>query len=362
MKKVLPSAVFGLLLLLCLSIPLSAWAQAQTVKLPPRATFSGPFNSGNLSVYLIHGEDKLKNANILTLDEAMQQKQVVVHETSNVNELSVENKSTAFVFLQSGDIVRGGRQDRTLQYDMMLPPKSGKVALPSFCVEQGRWSQRGGETVGAFSGSKNSLSGKNLKLAAKRIASQSIVWDEVTKQQTKLSQKVGASVSAKPSPSSFELTMEHDKVAKATENHVKALSNVVQGKKDVIGYAFAINGKINSADIYANSQLFTKLWPKLLKSSAVEAVGEIEAGKEFAPPPVKSVEKFIAEGKSGSDRLKHRHQTSSMVERENDQAVYYGTTYTVRPAFATGGGSGSAGAAPVARPKQVNLHENYLAK
>ena len=51
----------------------------------------------------------------------------------------------------------------------------------------------------------------------------------------------------------------------------------------VIGYAFAINGKVNSADVYASHELFQKLWPKLLESSAVEAFSELQKDKKFAP-------------------------------------------------------------------------------
>jgi hypothetical protein len=64
-----------------------------------------------------------------------------------VNELIVENLSDEEVYIQSGDIVKGGRQDRTLGYDLIVPKKSGKVKITSFCVEHGRWSARGREAV-----------------------------------------------------------------------------------------------------------------------------------------------------------------------------------------------------------------------
>ncbi|HEY9785821.1 MAG TPA: DUF6569 family protein [Candidatus Obscuribacterales bacterium] len=135
-------------------------------------------------------------------------------------------------------------------------------------------------------------------------------------------------------------------------------TNVVAGKRDVIGYAFAINGKINSADVYASNALFTKLWPKLLKSTAVEAVGEKRSEKTFDAPAVTAVRRFIAEGKAGSARVKHSAQSSSMVERENDQAVYYGTEFKpVPPAVSSHSGAGAA-----APPPPVQIHENYLAK
>src|SRR5271166_1452914 len=58
---------------------------------------SGPITSGNLSVFFIHGKDQIKGASYLTLEEALKQKKVVVHETGNVNELKIDNKSAAVV-------------------------------------------------------------------------------------------------------------------------------------------------------------------------------------------------------------------------------------------------------------------------
>src|SRR5258708_4910382 len=72
---------------------------------------SGPYTHDNLSIFLIHGEDQLKDKVFLTLQEALAQKKVVVHETKNVNELAIENVSASEeVFVQAGDIVKGGQQ------------------------------------------------------------------------------------------------------------------------------------------------------------------------------------------------------------------------------------------------------------
>ena len=46
--------------------------------------------------------------------------------------------------------MKGGRQDRVVTVSFLLPPKSGKVPLASFCVEQGRWSARGTEKSAHF--------------------------------------------------------------------------------------------------------------------------------------------------------------------------------------------------------------------
>ena len=59
--------------------------------------------------------------------------------------------------------------------------------------------------------------------------------------------------------------------------YVKKLEKSLDKQKDVIGYAVVINGKVHSADVFANADLFRKLWPKLLKCAAIEAIAENEA-------------------------------------------------------------------------------------
>ena len=63
-------------------------------------------------VHLPHcGPDRIQGKTFLTLEEALAQKTAVVHETKNVNELTIDNTSkNADVFIQAGDIVRRGRQ------------------------------------------------------------------------------------------------------------------------------------------------------------------------------------------------------------------------------------------------------------
>src|SRR5260370_247144 len=122
---------------------------------PPAAyTFSGPVTYRNLTIFLIHGKGTLPGREFLTLQEALEQKKIVVHETQTVNELSVENVAPDVeVFIQAGDIVKGGQQDRVLAYDLVVPGKSGKVPIASFCVEAGRWRQRGTEDASRFQSS-----------------------------------------------------------------------------------------------------------------------------------------------------------------------------------------------------------------
>ena len=139
----------------------------------------GPFTQGNLSVFLVHGKDKIKGQTFITLQEALVQRKVIVRETREVNSLTIENISGEEVYVQSGDIVKGGAQDRMLVTDLILPPRSGKIAIDAFCVENGRWSRRGTEEVTQFTSSANTVASREVKLAAKQKSSQSEVWAEV---------------------------------------------------------------------------------------------------------------------------------------------------------------------------------------
>ena len=107
----------------------------------------GPFTQGNLTVFLVHGKDKIKGQTFITLQEALVQRKVIVRETREVNSLTIENVSGEEVYVQSGDIVKGGAQDRMLVTDLILPPRSGKIAIDAFCVE-------GSDTVANHTGIK----------------------------------------------------------------------------------------------------------------------------------------------------------------------------------------------------------------
>src|SRR5436189_4367416 len=81
-------------------------------------TITGPFTHRNLEIFLVHGRTQLEQRSYAILSEALEKRFVIVKETGNVQELSIENisKETA-VFVNAGDIVKGGRQDRTVRDD-----------------------------------------------------------------------------------------------------------------------------------------------------------------------------------------------------------------------------------------------------
>lgn len=290
--------------------------------------FSGPFSSSNLSVFLIRGKDSIKAKHFVTLEEALEQKQVVVEETGNVSELRIKNKGKDTVFLQSGDILKGGRQDRTLQFDMILTANSGFVPVKSFCVEHGRWSQRGVEDVTTFTHSHDYLPHNSLRMAAKHSNDQNEVWKEVLNMQTRTASNTASSLSDiqdKTSPSSLQLTLESEKVQEAIEVYMKEISDLSEKEGDVIGYAFAINGEISCIDVYSCNALFKKMWPKLIKAAAVEALAERQENKAFDEVTVDRVKTCMHDAEQAKARIKAVSGQSKTILRETAKNVLFET-------------------------------------
>jgi len=303
---------------------------------------SGPYTSSNLSIFLIHGKDKTNAENLLTLEEAIQQKKVTVKETSNVNELILDNLSDKDVFIQSGDIVKGGKQDRVISIDIIVSQKSTQIRLPVFCVEHGRWNKRGQESTQEFNSAKDRISNKSLKMAAIKQKDQGQVWAEVERTQTKLEEKLNAPMKSQNSQSSMQLTLENKTLSQSIEQYIKALNPIIEKREDVIGYVFAINGHINNSDIYASTTLFKKMWPKLLKASAIEAIENLDNNKTTQKAPsIQEVNDFL----SNHDKTPVQKQTH---DKRNE-------TYTQEPV-------GKIYSESYDKDKKSWIHKNHLSK
>jgi hypothetical protein len=270
-------------------------------------TISGPFSHRNLEIFLITGESQLEERHYFTLTEALEKKLVLVRETGNVQELTIENQSKhSIVFLNAGDIVKGGRQDRTVKDDLVLPPRSGRVAISAFCVEHGRWTKRGDENASSFAENNKVLTSRKLKLAARYGSNQSDVWSGVAEQQEKLNANVSA-LSGKhvdlrdsSSASSLQLTLENKELDLLRKQYLHVLSPLLDSRTDVIGFAYAINGELNSAEVYNNKNLFRALWPKLLDSAITEAITEYHKDSEPRTLQLSALKGFFETAVTGS--------------------------------------------------------------
>jgi hypothetical protein len=292
----------------------------------PAADFrvSGPYTHDNLSIFLIHGAKSTTGGKLLTLQEAMEQKKVVVYETGSVNELAIENLSSQDVYIQSGDIVKGGRQDRVIPTDYILTSHSGRLPISSFCVEHGRWTKRGDESAAQFDSSTQMVAFKSLKSAVREKNGQAKVWQEVSNAQVSLA-SANAFAAPAASPTSMQLTLENRQLAAAMDAYVRDLAKIVDGRADAIGFAYAINGKISGGDTYAASELFRKMWPKLLRSSATEAVAEREKVKSFATPDAAAVSRALSDAERGREVRTEAAGILMFRQKESDKTVVFET-------------------------------------
>lgn len=158
-------------------IPASARIQAEAL-MCLEIEVGPPLVSGGLAVYPLRLGRPSTGPRMMSLPEAMEAGLVVVHETGRVDEVLLELDGELPVLGLAGDLLRGGRQDRVLQHDVVAVPRAGRVGAATFCVEAGRWQQRGQESAATFSVTRAAPSSLRCMLALG--ADQRAVWAQVS--------------------------------------------------------------------------------------------------------------------------------------------------------------------------------------
>jgi hypothetical protein len=338
-------------------------ASGQTPQAPTRpapgaaVTIDGPFTHHNLSIYVLRGANDDGRA-YLTLDQGLAARTVEVREKgaaagqdqSTVNSIEIQNKSDKWLFLHSGDIIKGGKQDRTIMTDVLLPPNSKPQMIDAFCVEHGRWTpSRDGL---AFNANPGIVAGNSLKRAIQSEKSQSRVWQEVALAEGRAG-KVAAAAGSVASPAPLSTTGTYNAIPenKAVNNgrgaYVSALTPSLRKHADAIGLAVAINGKLIAADVYSSPALFSALSGKLLDSYALEALLARDTARQSAAPAKQQVSTFLSNAAAGPAATEIVGQSMHRSTRETSDSVMYeyGTVTAVR-----------------GRRDVTVLHKSYLVK
>lgn len=280
---------------------------------------SGPYSHENLSVFLIHSSNQDSRCYI-TLDEGLTNGSVAITEKAQeqVNELQIENKSDSPLFLQEGDRLQGGKQDRTIYASLVVAPHSGVMPLPAFCIEQSRW-QRGGLGGNFGQGANPALAPKNVRCAAKIYKDQGAVWNAVLGQKVSAEQRALAG----NSNSSLNETLESPKVKEISEKFAAVLGSVLDDHADAVGVAIVVNGHIEEVNVYPNHQLLRKLYPRLIQSYALQATTEKDKAKDAQEVAADDLVRFMSEGQeknvrttaiNDDNRLQLREMSNKSVE------------------------------------------------
>jgi hypothetical protein len=269
-----------------------------------------PVTYENISIFPVVGGSQ-DTSSFLTLEEGLASGEVIVTEggaagmlrnrgqirpiatpqydtSASVNQLVLINRSKRPLLLLAGELVSGGKQDRIIGKDRIVPVGAEPLALDVFCVEHGRWT--GGSAQ--FKSSKTIVH-PSVREQAAVDQKQTEVWAAVAGGSTaarasssapapRLSPGVLADViSSEAATQSYEKIYESRRVGMSVDSLVDELqkrfsraTNGVNGERKmlVVGVVVAYGGEVAWSDIFASSDLFHQYWRKLLRSYAVEAL------------------------------------------------------------------------------------------
>ena len=260
----------------------SAGAPAHEYKVLP------PITKGNLSLFPIVGGTEANTANLLTLDEGLRSGAVVVTEagalhglvrpsphyprnlSAEVNRLVLVNNSDRPLLLLAGEVVTGGKQDRVIGVDRIVPPRSQPIDLSVFCVEPGRWVASSDH----FASMGSAMAQPSVRMPAMAARDQAQVWRHVASVNGAMAEAAPPAAQAISGTTSYAKVMQNPEV----EHKVASVAADYNGllnelrKTGAKGVVVAVNGNITWADVFASTDLLEKYWQKLIRSYAAESL------------------------------------------------------------------------------------------
>jgi hypothetical protein len=266
----------------------------------------------NIAIFPVVSGSAQDTSSFLTLEEGLASGEVIVSERgaagmvrsrgvvrpiaapqydsgASVNQLVLINRSKRPLLLLAGELVSGGKQDRIIGKDRIVPVGAEPLPLDVFCVEHGRWRGSSGE----FNAAKTIVHPSVRERAAVE-QEQTQVWAAVAGGSTSASRLAAASPNAPPpalsanavadaissqAPTqSYRKIYEGGRVGGSVDNFVEQVqrrfARATSGLKGehVVGVVVAYGGEVAWSDIFASGDLFHQYWSKLLRSYAVEAM------------------------------------------------------------------------------------------
>jgi hypothetical protein len=257
-----------------------------------------PIVHENLAIFPVVSNQSNDTSQLMTLDEGIRSGQVTVTEAGSepglvrpgqpipqrregaeVNRLVLYNNSSHALLLLAGEIVTGGKQDRVIGSDRIVPPNTGPIDLGVFCVEPGRW-VASSEKFGSMGAQ---MAQPSVRTPAMAEHNQSQVWANVRASNAKMASNLnGADAAAVAGTSSYAKMFASPPVAKivATYGGVDAEQAILRElrSKGAVGVVVAVNGQVLWADVFASTELLSKYWPKLMRSYVAEAMTSANSG------------------------------------------------------------------------------------
>jgi hypothetical protein len=264
-----------------------------------------PVTYENISVFPVVSSYSQDTSSFLTLEEGFATGEVAVREQGSetmvrgrdgrpvyipqpttsaaVNQLVLINRSRRPLLLLAGELVSGGKQDRVIGKDRIVPAGAPPLPLDVFCVEHGRWT---GSTQFAAA---NTIVHPSVRESAAVDKEQTKVWSSVRNgtnlaapsaaPPARISQdNIQGAIAGNGRTEAYEKIYESRAVGVSIDDFVdevqRRFASATSGLKGdrVVGVVVAYGGDVAWSDIFASGDLFDHYWRKLLRSYAVEAM------------------------------------------------------------------------------------------
>ena len=314
-------------------IALSTWGMRPAVAGSVRQPYKvlPPMQQGNLTIFPVVATITHDTSRFLTLDEGLRSGEIVVTEMgriarpmvrqrpslppaegAEVNQLALINNSSQPLILLAGEIVTGGKQDRVIGSDRIVPPHSEPIDLAVFCVEPGRWTGASND----FDGLPAQMAQPSVRGEAMADRDQQKVWAAVAESRNAIigsaamSQTVeGVAQDGPVQSSSYAKVMAAPQNKKQVDRVAEPLLRSYDGamrnlrENHAVGVVVAVNGRLEWVDMFASQELLQRYWPKLVRSYAAESVTNPDRRLD-KPPKLDTVEaqKFL-EAMSGQREI-----------------------------------------------------------
>ncbi len=200
---------------------------------------------------------------IISLSKALEKGLATVSErgtasTENVHYLRIQNHSDKTIYVASGEIISGGRQDRMVTRDSLLTPDGRDQYISVMCVEEGRWSDK--EKKFGYGTFANPALRKVLDVDKNQV----LIWQEISRQlgENNIKNKSLGYLSRYSDKKRMPL---QDEYFRFFQDKFRKMDSTV------IGFVCMSGDKVIGSDIFADRDLFYSMLDPLLKGYCDQA-------------------------------------------------------------------------------------------